>query len=251
MTMFSDVYLAVVRAARLAAWLLLLPVAGAVAIAEPQGNSLARFLPGDASLESRIRFPDLPGEIVEWINCTAMVPTGGRITHNFCFAHRDDSEWFKMAIHDAIGEIRLQPAVVDGKPARVAVNYRVLFLSTGNSRDIRVFQNWGHDAKRLGHDYLAPQRHGRFHPYPMSCYRRQHPLVARVTVVIDAMGRPREGALVEFAEGSRPSRSCARELRRLHERASYIPAELDGKPVEASYIELWGDYQRAGLSPAG
>jgi hypothetical protein len=220
MTLLSNRHLALVRAARLAACVLALPVAGAVFAAEAPETSLARFLPGEASLESRIRFPEVPGEVVEWINCAAMVPTGGRITHNFCFSDRDNSEWFKMAIHDAIGEVSLQPALVDGKATRVIVNYRVLFLSTDSGNSIRVFQNWGYDAKRLGHDYLAPQRHKRFHPYPKSCYRRQHPLVARVTVLIDAKGRPQEGAKVEFAEGSRPSRSCARELRRLHENAS-------------------------------
>lgn len=239
------------RAARLAAWPVALVFGGTVAVAEAPANSPARFLPDAESLEANIIFPELAGEIAEWTNCTAIVLGAGRIFRNWCFVDGENSAQFKHAIHTAVRELRLRPATVDGKPVRALMNYRVLFLSTGDTMDVRVFQNWGYDAPRLGNHYLGPQRYSYFHEYPSTCKGAIRPIVARVTVIVDAAGHPLQGARVDFADGSGSSSSCARALRRLHESAKYIPAEHDGTPVDAAYTELWGNLGRIALEPGG
>lgn len=219
--------------------------------AEASVKTPAQFLPGPESLEANIRFPDLPGEIDEWVLCKAVVPESGNIIHNSCFAEGENSSWFNKAIHRAIVAIQLQPAIVDGEPTQVLMHYRVLFLSDGEARDVRVFENWGYDAPRLGHDYLGPQRYSHLYFYASSCDRRVSPIVARVTLLIDAVGNPLEGTRVDFAEGSPTSSNCVRSLRRLHEMSRYIPAQLEGTPVEAAYVELWGDHTRIAVTPSG
>ncbi|GEM_PF-2910274 len=239
------------RAVHSAAWPAVLLFVCTVSVAEPPGKSPARFLPDAESLEANIVFPPLSGDFAVWINCTAIVLAAGKMRGNWCFADGENSAWFKNAIHTAVRELRLQPAIVNGKPVPARMNYRVLFLSAGDARDVRVFQNWGYDVPRFGDHYLGPQRYSAMREYPSSCVGTVRTIVARVTVTVDVAGRPGEEAQVDFAEESASNGSCTRALQRLHRNAKYIPAERDGTPVEAMYTELWGDYGRIALAPGG
>jgi hypothetical protein len=201
--------------------------------------SLAHFAAGERALEGRVAFPDVEGDLTLLLQCRTFVSKRGIANNTFCLEHDRELESLLATLHDAVNKSRMIPAMVDGKAEEVRILFRVLFVRRGNNASVHVYENWGHDVETLGFDYRAPQVRSR-KGTSYKCFRHDRPLVAQATIRISETGRPSGQASVEFAEGSAEDAGCEQQLKEELAASAFIPAEANGKPVEATFTTVIG-----------
>ena len=79
------------------------------------------------SLQKRIVFPKVEGEISLIVVCDAFVSTTGLMGWNRCFAKDNRYIKYETAIERGTKWAWLRPAMVAGRPREVRVSYSVLF----------------------------------------------------------------------------------------------------------------------------
>jgi hypothetical protein len=205
-------------------------------VAEEYPFTPARFTEGEFFLGRLIEYPDVEGDSQFSVNCNVEVSNTGFAVSNLCIESDSIDERFYDSIRSAMKTAKVTPAVVDGKPRRAILNYRVIFLKRNDETLVGVYPNWGNDIEKYGIDYEAPQKYGRAFKhvwcYPYGSYKN----VATMTIGADGVLK---GEIEFLFDTGRNARPCESEIRRKHEEAKYIPGHHAGKPVEATYNHPW------------
>ena len=224
--------------------LIALTLSGAT-FGEQSTRTPARFEDGELSLAHRIRFPDVEGDVMKTAFCESVVEDNGRFHSNTCrITGSKKNKLFYYAIRDATRRsMRAVPAIVNGKPRSALFHYQVLFVRADGRDSIRIFPNWGYDSKTYGPEYHAPQR--LFERGAWLCGGERFGALA--TNRINEAGASVGKVSIRLSLGLTPSPHCLSMIRDRHEKAEYVPAHHNGKPVEATYVELWGDFEMIGL----
>lgn len=185
------------------------------------------------SLESYIEYPEgLPaGNYV--LFCAGDLLENGRLRSVTCHSGTSQHEKLMRAIRriaERAENMRLSPAQLDGKRARVWFNFSVLFAESGL---VKVVPNHLLNATQYGFNYTSAQRGTRGHPFP-SCGRTTL-LIGRVEIDADGTARNANVAISDEVESDR----CHESVRRVLEESRYIPAMADGKFVPSTYEEIF------------
>ena len=228
----------------------------ALATTATSSSTPARFVDGDRSLRNMISFPDIPGDVMVIVYCVATIDRTGFMRENTCFESANVDEVFRDAITKVARSSEVTPAVVSGEPLRTYLWYRVAFVQRDGQNAIGVFPNWGHNAAEYGNDYEGPQRVTR-NRYPSACRtpddvgdtyqtnvlakRDAYSFTALSSVTIGTDGKARSDVEVD-ATDFRGLKRCVDRITDILQHADYIPARHDGKEVEATYMETWGNY---------
>lgn len=216
----------------------------------------ARFVDGDRSLRNMISFPDVPGDVLVIVYCVATIDRTGFMRDNTCFESENVDDVFREAITKVARSSEVTPALISDEPLRTDLWYRVAFVQRGGQNAIGVFPNWGHNTAEYGNDYEGPQRATRSR-YPSACRtpddkgdtyqtnalakRESYSFTALSSVTIGIDGKARSDVEVD-ATDFRGLKRCVDRITDILEGADYIPARHDGEPVEATYMETWGNY---------
>lgn len=223
--------------------LIALTLSGAT-FAEQSTRTPAGFDDGELSLAHRIRFPDVEDDVTKTAFCEVVVEDNGRLYGNNCRITGSKNKLFYYAIRDATRRsMRAVPAIVNGKPRSALFHYQVLFVREDGRDSIRIFPNWGYASKTYGPEYHAPQR--LLEPRRWSCGGERFGALA--TNRINEAGASVGKVSFRLSVGLTPSPHCISMIRDTHEKAEYVPAHHNGKPVESTYVELWGDFELIGL----
>ncbi|MDZ7769436.1 MAG: hypothetical protein U5K38_10355 [Woeseiaceae bacterium] len=120
----------------------------------------ARFDAGEDSLEARIKFPETRGDGTIIIRCAAQVSDSGKMEKHGCYGDNSGADVFIAAINKAAKKARMQPAVIDGRPHAVYVQYRVRFETRGDENILTIYNNPGvlENIEAYGEDHIAAQR---------------------------------------------------------------------------------------------
>ena len=207
---------------------------------EPGGEAYvpARFAAGLDEASMQIGFPKHKRDVSFYINCAARLSSTGELQSYFCLDYRGGSDTkFRKSIDEFMEVVEFTPAMVDGAAVPVEIYFRVFFGRRGDQYAAGVFPNWGDDADAYGLDYEAPQRYN----------SREHigscdPTAGITRVRIKPDGKPTGDVDLMMSYGEVKSYSlCENHYVDGVTNGSYIPALHQGKPVEATYVELNGD----------
>ena len=207
---------------------------------DPQGEVFvpARFAAGLDEASMQIEFPRHKRDLSFYINCAARLSSTGELEGYFCLDYRGGSDTkFRKSIDAFMEIVEFTPAVVDGTAVPVEFYFRVFFGRLGDQFAAGVFPNWGDDAETYGLDYEAPQRiNAREH------IRNCDPTagIARVRVTPDGKATGDVKLMMSYGEIKSYS-LCENHYVDGVSNGVYIPALHEGKPVEATYVELNGD----------
>jgi hypothetical protein len=198
----------------------------------------ARFAGGLDAASDKIRFPDYERDVSVYINCAARLSVTGEVERYFCLDYyglRDTK--FRQAAEAFIESAELTPALVDGEPRPVEVHFRVFFGRKGDLYGAGVFPNWGDDADKYGLEYEAPQRYNEDPPAP-KCGSVAG--ISRVKVGTDGRAAGDVDLVMSYGVPEHIG-TCESWMMQVVTDGHYIPAQHDGKPVAATYVELRGD----------
>jgi len=191
----------------------------------------ASFNDGGRSLQNRISFPRVKGDVSVSILCGARLDQSGEILDNYCWNLTDDRMGFVKAINRVTDQVRLTPATVDGVTAPVWFQYSIEFRKLGEEEQIAVFPNWGFNREQYGIDYIGPQ----LYDAPrrsMTCTVNQSFMVS---MNIGADGTITDPEIIS----GEPTDECRRRFLNFVPSASYIPAHADGQPVATMCVDFW------------
>lgn len=130
-----------------------------VALADELLTKPAQLTDSGASLQNRIRFPRTTGDVSVTIPCITVVSERGLTSTKRCTNINEDYEPYVRAIERlrAVSNVKIEPAVFDGKRVRVLFLFSVHFTRVGEHEEITVFPNHGVNFESLGLNYSSPQ----------------------------------------------------------------------------------------------
>ena len=198
----------------------------------------ARFAGGLDAASGKIRFPNYKRDVSVYINCAAKLSEAGEVERYFCLDYygvRDTK--FRQAAEAFIESAELTPASVDGEPRSVEIYFRVFFGRQGDLYGAGVFPNWGDDIEKYGLEYEAPQRYNE-DTSPPKCDSVAG--ISRVQVSADGRARGDVDLVMSYGVPEHYG-TCERWMTQVVGEGRYIPAHSEGKPVEATYVELGGN----------
>ena len=193
-------------------------------------------------LDTLIEFPEIKGDASVMLNCFSRIGTNGKMDNTGCFMQNNYDQPFVLAVNKAARKARMNPAIIDGKPRRIFLQFRVEFIAEGEARDIHLFLNpgWEENIKAYGYDHVAGQRAiGRNEPWNDVCPQRaKYTLWVRAYLGED--GRPDSPSL-QHTSGIVPTAACQDAIKRTILASQYTPALADGVPVPSTFIEIFGN----------
>lgn len=220
--------------------LLIVTLQATVATAQTQHRPASFDHPED-SLVSRIEFPELRGDSTAVIRCAVQVSRSGKMEDNGCYVNEAGDETFIKAINEAARKARLVPAMANGQPLRVYVQYQVEFRKEGDEETVTIYNHPGveENVKAYGVNHIAAQRAlGDDEPWQKICpSRNRFAVLVRAHVAWD--GRP---SSVSFTPGNAmPITSrCEDAIRQTVLNSVFTPAFADGEPVPSTFVEPFG-----------
>lgn len=193
----------------------------------------ATFVDGDRSLVNRIKFPKTEGDVTVNVTCRGHATSSGRMRDVHCSSNEDPDREFAGAVRRRLNSSRVEPATVNGEPQEVDFQFTIVFERAGQEESITAYLNNGHNAERLGRDYISPQRYSP-HVWPGPCLPWRDNEVIIEIATIETNGAPREVNAVTTR--SRMVETCGSALIRQLETGRWIPAMKDGEFVDAVWM---------------
>ena len=193
----------------------------------------AHFTDEPESLQNRIRFPPGTGDVTVTLTCEGPLSKRGHFSGIVCFAPDDRFKDFERALAWASRSARIAPAVLEGKPRLIHLQFRVRFLRRDGVERITAVANQALQSQTFGGEYSGPQR-SVFDPpayFGEICSRNTH---LWVLATVDEYGRT--SAVTTSSVVS--SRACRARVVRRFQTARFVPAYVGGDPVRALYREL-------------
>jgi hypothetical protein len=198
----------------------------------------AGFPPDQSELMQRIAFPAISEDVFIRVYCDGRVDRQGDLFRIFCWSEHPQAEPFLSSLYSRTDTVRMLPAMVDGEAEAVHFQYTVQFEKKAGLESIKLFPHQFVGVAGSGENYVAPQRYnqnGSPDGTLTRCYDRYD---IWYTMIIGADGgRPQQVAPV----GNKHDRNCRSYYASETKLGRYIPAHLNGVPVEAPYRELRTD----------
>lgn len=204
-------------------------------------RSPALFGSGEESLPSLIEFPELKGDTTVTLRCAALVETNGNLDMNGCYAENPADQLFIKAIVEAAEDARAQPAVADGDPQTVYLQYRVRFVKKGDEQTIDVYPNPGvqENIDAYGEGHVAAQRVvGKEHWQDVCPENAAYLVWLKAHVAPDGMA---SNLSLTHGGGLNPTPRCRQAILDTVSSSLFFPALADGEPVPSTYVEPFGN----------
>lgn len=208
----------------------------------------ATFDSAEQSFLEEIAIPSLEAGTTLVVKCGGWLGKRGRFSQVACYQSAELTENIEIAIKlnrtipNAARKKKFTPAIVHGLKTKVWVNFSVIVDNTGGVQTARVVLNHQYNEAQYGEDYVSAQR------YNARSWRCSLSFDNSFGVLVSSEGE---------AKNVRPakpglSKRCENRISRALERSRYIPAHLDGNPVDSMYVELFfspNNYKGTPCSP--
>lgn len=200
----------------------------------------ARFDAGEDGLEALIEFPETRGDGTIIIRCAAQVSDSGKMEKHGCYGDNSGADVFIAAINKAAKKARMQPAIIDGRPHAVYVQYRVRFETRGDENILTIYNNPGvlENIEAYGEDHIAAQRGLTKERWQRACPQQLRFLVW-VKAHVAASG---EQSSISIASNDGPpiTQKCEAAIIATMKESGFTPALADGEPVPSTFVEPFG-----------
>jgi len=196
----------------------------------------------DKRFDRLLAFPSVQGKLTVNLNCFSQVQANGKMDETGCYMKDQFDSPFAAAVAKAAKKGRMSPAIIDGKPRRVFLQFRVHFATDGEKQKIELFLNPGYEenVEAYGEDHIAGQRaFAKKEPWMKICPQRaQYNVWARAYLGEDGKA---DSVSIVHANGIMPTARCQDAIRETIIASQYAPAYADGVPVPSSYVEIFGN----------
>jgi hypothetical protein len=212
------------------------------------GQASAEFRPASFDheeskrrLANRIEFPDITGKVSAMIHCYSQIEKSGKMKETGCYLKDNYDSQFAAAIVKAAKKSSMTPALIDGKPRKVYVQFRVEFIAEGEERRIFLYANPGYteNIEAYGYDFVAGQRAIGKEPWQDVCPQRAKYVVA-VRAFLGEDGHT-ESPSIERLSGIMPTTDCQESIKETILTSAFVPGMADGYPVPSAFIETFGN----------
>ncbi|MDX1404232.1 MAG: energy transducer TonB [Woeseiaceae bacterium] len=192
-------------------------------------------------LADRIEFPDVSGKVSAMLVCFSQIEKSGRMKSTGCYTKDNYETQFAAAVVKAAKKASMTPAMIDGKPYKIYMQFRVEFIADGEDRVINLYPNPGitENIEAYGEHYIAGQRVIGSEPWQRICPQRAKYLVL-VRAFLGEDGRS-ESPSVERISGIMPTADCQDALKETILNSRYTPAMADGYPVPSAFVESFSN----------
>ena len=196
----------------------------------------------DRRFANLIKFPETRGNITVVLNCFSQVQSNGKMKETGCYMKDNFDSPFVIAVADAAKKARMNPAIVNGKPQRIFLQFRVAFKAEDDDRIIRYYLNSGYEENMnaYGTDYVAGQRViGKKEPWQDVC-----PEKAKFSLWAKAyLGEDGQVSNVSLVHGNgiMPVARCQEAITQTILASAFTPAMSDGIPVPSTFVEIFGN----------
>lgn len=201
--------------------------------------SVANFTDSKKSLQNRIVFPKVDGEIHKKFYCLATLTAAGRFKYNRCVEDGDedgyyvkDTDVFHVAINSAADRSRIKPAIIGGVKRIVQFQYSVEFIKSGEEKLIKVSPNYGLNVEQYGDDYSAAQHYAdaNWVEWPSHC---RDGIIVWVEGEINPEGRVTRAEVVQ----GKASDQCMDRILRDFKQKLFLPATSNNQAVSSVHKE--------------
>ena len=208
--------------------------------AQQPGNSYepASFPADQATIISRIEFPDYSGDVAVRVFCDVAVTKSGNFDESICWSDHEYGVRFTKAVERNIDGIQLSPARVNGNEVDIWFQYTVQFEKHGDAETITFFPHQFVGVQGLGDGYSGPQLYTTSVQTPGLLLECAGSFFITFGMIIPAAGG--EPSKVQALNKS-GNANCRRHAQEAAEKGLYIPAFLNGVPIEAGYKQIWAD----------
>ena len=195
----------------------------------------------DKQLGSRIKFPEVKGDMSTMILCFSQIATSGKMTNTGCYAKDNFDGPFAQSIMKAAKRSRMNPAIINGQERKIYLQFRVEFFAQGEDRDIYFYSNpaYAENLEAYGKDHVAAQRAIGKENWQGVCPQHAKYLVA-VRAFIGEDGRAQSPS-IERISGIMPTADCQNAIKETILQSSYTPAMADGYPVPSAFFETFSN----------
>ena len=196
----------------------------------------------DRRFANLLEFPETRGNVTVVLNCFSQVQSSGKMKDTGCYMKDNFDSPYVVAVAKAAKKARMNPAIVNGKPQRIFLQFRVAFKAEGEDRIIRYYLNSGYEEnmQAYGTDYIAGQRViGKKEPWQDECPEKaKFGLWARAYLGED--GQVSNVSLVH-GNGIMPVARCQNAIKETILASAFTPAISDGVPVPSTFVEVFGN----------
>ena len=196
----------------------------------------------DKRFDRLLVFPTVQGKLTVDLNCFSQVQTNGKMDETGCYMKDQFDSPFAGAVAKAAKKGRMSPAIIDGKPRMVFLQFRVHFATDGENQQIKIFLNPGYEenVEAYGEDHIAGQRaFAKKEPWMKICPKHaQFNVWARSYLGEDGKA---DSVSIVHADGIMPTARCQDAIRQTIIGSRYTPAYADGVPVPSTYVEIFGN----------
>lgn len=192
-------------------------------------------------LADRIEFPDVSGKVSAMILCFSQIEKSGKMKETGCYTKDNFESRFAEAVVKAAKRSQMTPALIDGKPYKIYMQFRVEFTADGDDRQIKLYPNPGYNENvdAYGADHVAGQRVIGKEPWQDVCPQRAKYLVA-VRAFLGEDGRSQSPS-IERLTGIMPAPDCQNAIKETILSSRFVPAMADGYPVPSAFVETFGN----------
>jgi hypothetical protein len=196
----------------------------------------------DRQMRRLLGFPQVSGDVEVQLNCFSIVQESGKMKDTGCYLMKNYDEPFVLAVTTAARKARMNPAIIDGEPREVYLQFMVKFVQKEDKRQILYVLNPGYEenVNAYGIEHVAGQRAiGKREPWNAACPRRARYLVL-VRSYLGEDGRA-DNVSIEHSDGIVPTAACQDAIEQTILASRFTPAYADGEPVPSTYIEPFGN----------
>ncbi len=208
----------------------------AIVSAETQDTFPAHFGTAEQDLLEKLDIPQIAKGTQLISRCAGWVSDEGIFVRVFCFTDQSltQNEQFAVqlsqSIPDAAASTQITPAMVNGSNKSVWFNFSVVIDSSGSDQEVMVLNNHLYNEATLGRDYISAQRYDRRN---WGCYGFTGNVSFGIYVSSDSEASDFQSIQKTL------TKNCERRILRALRRSKYIPAFLDGSPIDSHYIEFF------------
>jgi hypothetical protein len=183
------------------------------------------------------KLPDIRGDYSVMLRCFASIEKSGKMKDVGCYNSTEAEYALMQALQKAAKKARLTPALIDGKPRKIYLQFRAQFVGKGDDHNVSLYLNPAEpeNIEAYGEHHVAAQRVIGKEPWQGVCPSRAGWLVfARAHVSMDG-----EGSSVDLSHGGGivPTGPCQQAIIDTLIASEYVPTMVDGEPVPSTFIE--------------
>jgi hypothetical protein len=186
------------------------------------------------------RMPETRGEYTYLLSCYVQVEKKGKLKEMGCINSTEAEYAIHLEMEQAAKKARMVPAMIDGKPRGVYVQFRVQFVGKEGENKAYLFLNPAEpeNVEAYGDHHVAAQRVIGKEPWQKICPTSSQWLIhSRSHMSVEGKASSVE---LQHGGGIRPTGSCVQSIISTLESSEYIPTLVDGVAVPSVYIEGFG-----------